>query len=135
MKILILGNSAGGTYNFRKELLQELIKRNHEVFLSVPNDDYVERIEALGCKVIITEFNRRGMNPKQEQILYKKYCKIIKEVKPDKSLLIRLNRISTAVSPQESSVFRSLRISRGWGLRSRTADCRQSLFFHYINSA
>ena len=76
MKILILGNSAGGTYNFRKELLQELIKRNHEVFLSVPNDDYVERIEALGCKVIITEFNRRGMNPKQEQILYKKYCKI-----------------------------------------------------------
>lgn len=86
MKILILGNSAGGTYNFRKELLQELIKRNHEVFLSVPNDDYVERIEALGCKVIITEFNRRGMNPKQEQILYKKYCKIIKEVKPDKIL-------------------------------------------------
>lgn len=86
MKILILGNSAGGTYNFRKELLQELIKRNHEVFLSVPNDDYVERIEALGCKVIITEFYRRGMNPKQEQILYKKYCKIIKEVKPDKIL-------------------------------------------------
>ena len=86
MKILMLGNSAGGTYNFRKELLQELIKRNHEVFLSVPNDDYVERIEALGCKVIITEFNRRGMNPKQEQILYKKYCKIIKEVKPDKIL-------------------------------------------------
>lgn len=86
MKILMLGNSAGGTYNFRKELLQELIKRNHEVFLSVPNDDYVERNEALGCKVIITEFNRRGMNPKQEQILYKKYCKIIKEVKPDKIL-------------------------------------------------
>lgn len=86
MKVLILGNSAGGTYHFRVELLQELLKRKHEVFLSVPYDDYVKRIEELGCKVIPTEFDRRGMNPKQEQSLYREYCRIIKDVQPDKML-------------------------------------------------
>lgn len=86
MKILMLGNSAGGTYNFRVELLQELLKRKHEVFLSVPYDDYIKRIEELGCKVIPTEFDRRGMNPFAEQKLYMAYCNIIKKVKPDKVL-------------------------------------------------
>lgn len=86
MKILMLGNNAGGTYHFRFELLQELLKRKHEVFLSVPYDDYVKRIEKLGCKVITTEFDRRGMNPKQEQRLFREYCRIIKDVQPDKIL-------------------------------------------------
>ena len=83
MKILILGNSAGGTYNFRKELLQELIKRNHEVFLSVPDDDYVKYFEEMGCKVIITEIDRRGMNPAKEQRLYRTYLKMVRTVKPE----------------------------------------------------
>ena len=86
MRILILGNSAGGTYCFRIELIEELIRKNHEVVLSVPNDDYVEIIRSTGCKVIITDFSRRGMNPVAEQKLYITYCNIIKKVKPDKVL-------------------------------------------------
>lgn len=86
MRILILGNSAGGTYCFRIELIEELIRKNHEVVLSVPDDDYVEIIRSTGCKVIITDFSRRGMNPVAEQKLYITYCNIIKKVKPDKVL-------------------------------------------------
>lgn len=86
MRILVLGNSAFGTFLFRKELLSELLIKNYEVCVSVPNDEYVKKLEDLGCKVISTEFDRRGMNPKQEQLLYREYCRIIKEVQPDKIL-------------------------------------------------
>ena len=86
MRILMLGNSAGGTYKFRFELLEALIRRGYEVFISVPTDDYAKKIESIGCKVIVTEMDRRGMNPIAEQKLYRFYCKIIKEIKPDKVL-------------------------------------------------
>lgn len=86
MKILILGNYDMGLYKFRKELLEELVSKGHEVYASVPDGEYRQRIEVVGCKVIPTEFDRRGMNPKQEQRLYREYCRIIKEVQPDKIL-------------------------------------------------
>ena len=86
MKILILGNYDMGLYKFRKELLEELIIRGHDVYTSIPDGEYVKRIQALGCKVIITEMDRRGMNPIAEQNLYRFYCKIIREIKPDKVL-------------------------------------------------
>ena len=63
MRVLILGNNDMGLYKFRRELLEELVYRNHEVYVSVPDGDYIQRIKDIGCKVILTEFNRRGMNP------------------------------------------------------------------------
>ena len=75
-----------GLYKFRKELIEELVNRGYEVYASVPDGNYREKIEALGCKIIPTEFDRRGMNLTQEQRLYRKYCRIIKAVKPDKIL-------------------------------------------------
>lgn len=86
MKILFLGNYDMGLYKFRKELLEELIKRGHTVYVSIPNGEYISKIKELGCKVIFTDIDRRGMNPLAEQKLYKTYCRIIKEVKPDKLL-------------------------------------------------
>ena len=86
MRILIIGNYDLGLYKFRRELLEELVNRGHEVYASVPDGEYKQKIESIGCKVIPTEFDRRGMNPKQEQRLYREYCRIIKEVKPDKVL-------------------------------------------------
>ncbi len=83
MKILILGNSAFGTFLFRKELVEALIERKHEVYLSVPDDDYVKYFEEMGCKVIITEIDRRGMNPAKEQRLYRTYLKMVRTVKPE----------------------------------------------------
>ena len=83
MRILILGNSAGGTYNFRGELVEALISRGHELLLSVPDDDYVSLFESMGCRVILTEIDRRGMNPKSEQRLYRTYLKMVRSVKPD----------------------------------------------------
>jgi glycosyltransferase involved in cell wall biosynthesis len=83
MKILVLANFGMGLYNFRKELLVELIKQNHEVYISLPNDEYVPKLEDLGCKFIDTPVSRRGTNPFTDLKLLMNYTKIIKNVNPD----------------------------------------------------
>ena len=83
MRILILSNFGMGLYKFRKELLQELIKHGHEVFVSLPNDDYVPLLENLGCEYIESNVDRRGTNPLADMKLLFSYIKIINKTKPD----------------------------------------------------
>ncbi|WP_442594321.1 glycosyltransferase family 4 protein [Neobacillus sp. D3-1R] len=83
MKILVLANFGLGLYNFRKELLKELMNTNHEVFISLPHDEYVPKLEKLGCKHVETMLSRRGTNPIQDFSLLLQYIKIINEIKPD----------------------------------------------------
>jgi len=83
MKILVLANFGMGLYNFRKELLEEFINQNHEVIVSLPNDEYVPKLEELGCKFIDTPISRRGTNPLTDLKLLMNYKKIIKNVDPD----------------------------------------------------
>ena len=81
-KILILANSSGGLYDFRNELVLELLKTN-KVYVSVPDDVAVDKLQSEGCEVIHTDINRRGMNPVQDLGLFKSYWKLLKEIKPD----------------------------------------------------
>ncbi|MBT2736720.1 glycosyltransferase family 4 protein [Bacillus sp. ISL-7] len=83
MKILVLANFGMGLYNFRKELLEELINQNNEVYISLPNDEYVPKLKSLGCKFVETLLERRGTNPVKDFKLLLKYIEIIKQIKPD----------------------------------------------------
>lgn len=83
MKVLILSNFGMGLYKFRKELIQELINYGHEVFISLPNDEYIPLLESLGCKYIESEVDRRGTNPIADLQLLTTYIKIINKIKPD----------------------------------------------------
>lgn len=82
MKILFLANDGEGLYKFRKELIQTLLKDN-EVFISLPKDKYIPKLEELGCKYIDTKFNRKGTNPIKDIQLYKFYKNKLNEIKPD----------------------------------------------------
>lgn len=82
MKILILTNFGMGLYNFRKELLEKLIKDNYEVIISMPKDEYYHKLVALGCTVIEQELDRRGTNPITDYRLYKNYKKTLKKYNP-----------------------------------------------------
>lgn len=82
MKVLILANYDEGLYKFRKEVVEELVKDN-EVFISVPKGEYIEKIKELGCSVIETDFNRKGMNPFKDIKLIQTYKRIIKQTKAD----------------------------------------------------
>lgn len=83
MKILVLSNFGMGLYKFRKELLDELIKQGHEVYFSLPNDEYVPLIEEIGCTYIESKLDRRGTNPFIDLILLLSYVKLIKKINPD----------------------------------------------------
>ena len=83
MKVLILANNSVGLYKFRKELLEALLANKHEVFISLPNGDFIAEMEQMGCKFIDTEISRHGVNPVTDLKLLSKYVSIIKSVKPD----------------------------------------------------
>lgn len=82
MKILILANNGGGLYDFRNELITELLKYG-EVIPSVPGSEYDELIENLGCRVIDTPIDRRGVNPIRDISLLLTYFKMLCKEKPD----------------------------------------------------
>ena len=82
-RILILANHDVGLYNFRKELLERLLVEGHEVFVSCPQGDNIEKIINMGCNYIETEFNRHGMNPLNEVKLLNHYKEIMREINPD----------------------------------------------------
>lgn len=72
MRILILANNDVGLYKFRKELIEELIspgsilenRRSHtmKVYVSLPDGEFVPTLKEMGCKIINTPIDRRGMN-------------------------------------------------------------------------
>lgn len=82
MKVMILANNDVGLYQFRKELIEELLKE-HKVVISLPYGDFVKPLEDIGCKFIDTPVDRRGINPIKDLRLFLKYWKILKQEKPD----------------------------------------------------
>lgn len=82
MKILILANFDLGLYQFRRELIAELLKE-HEVYISLPYGDLVDPLVEMGCQFIDTPMERRGMNPAKDLKLYKQYRTILNKIKLD----------------------------------------------------
>lgn len=83
MKILFLINSFTGLYNFRRELVQELLEKKYEVIISGPNHKLMNYFKTIGCTVIETSFNSRGTNIIDDIKLYLKYNRLLKSVKPN----------------------------------------------------
>lgn len=83
MKILILANNDMGLYKFRKELPERLIADGHEVYVSVPDGEFIYDIKTLGCKVVKTEISRHGTNPVEDLKLMEKYRRYVKKLRPD----------------------------------------------------
>lgn len=85
--ILILTNNIGGLHSFRKEVVKAIVDAGYEVYISEPDDDErVQYFEQLGCHIIKTDFDRRGVNPLADFKLMLRYRRLIKQLKP-KSVL------------------------------------------------
>lgn len=82
-KILILSNHYITLYNFRKELITKLINDNNEVFISMPKADENKFFSDMGCKIIETPVDRRGINPIRDFRLILNYIKMMKRLQPD----------------------------------------------------
>lgn len=81
-KILIITNHSYMLYQFRKELIAELMK-NNEVVLSMPFVGHEDDFKEMGLRCIETEVDRRGINPKTDWKLMKTYYQMLKAEKPN----------------------------------------------------
>ena len=81
-EILILTNSSGGLYSFRKELIAELSKKKR-VIVSTPDNGRFLELKKIGCKIIPTLVDRRGINPVTDFSLFVNYQKILEQYHPD----------------------------------------------------
>jgi len=82
-KVLILVNHDVVIYNFRKELVERLLKDGYEVYISSPSGERIDDLGAMGCKHIEAKIARHGTNVIEELKLLNYYKKIIKEIEPD----------------------------------------------------
>ncbi len=110
-KLLIITNHSYMLWQFRKELIVKLQER-YEVVISTPFVGREEEFRKLGCRLIETDFDRRGINPIKDIKLIKTYRNILNEeqpkcvmtysIKPNiyAGMLCRMKHISYAVNVQ-----------------------------------
>ena len=82
-KILILSNHSFMLWQFRREVISALLDGGNSVTIGVPFGEHIEDFRALGCKMIDTPLDRRGINPFTDGKLFRQYRHILKEEAPD----------------------------------------------------
>lgn len=82
-KILILSNHFITLYSFRKELISKLVEDGNDVYISMPQSDENCFFSDMGCKIVETPVDRRGVNPIRDFGLICDYIRIMRELQPD----------------------------------------------------
>lgn len=81
--IAISCNTSWGIYNFRAGLVRELLAIGFQVVTIAPFDDYVEKLESLGCRHITISMDNKGKNPLNDYQLCRAYKKIFRTLRPE----------------------------------------------------
>ena len=79
---IFLSNSSWYIWNFRRNLINELIKNKHSILVIAPKDSYTDLIIKEGCKFINWNLKRSSINPINEFISIIDIYKIYKKYKP-----------------------------------------------------
>ena len=82
-KILININTAWNLFNFRAGLIGELIRLGYEVVAVAPRDDYVSKLELLGCRFVHLEMDNQGTSPLRDLLLLWRHWKLLRIEEPD----------------------------------------------------
>lgn len=82
-KVVVIGNCSSGMYDFRHELIGELVHTGCKVTALTPFDTKVEELRALGIDVVETKLNRRSINPFEDFKLVCLYFRLLKKLQPD----------------------------------------------------
>lgn len=83
MRIAIVLNSAWNVYNFRLGLITSLKQNGHQVIVVAPEDEYSNRLAALGFEFRNVEIDGRGGNPFKDATLVSTLYRLYQSIKPD----------------------------------------------------
>ena len=82
-KVLFLAQHFITLYSFRRELIERLAAEGHEVVLSLPESEDNSYFTKLGCRIVSTDIDRRGINPLKDLKLISFYRRMIPRENPD----------------------------------------------------
>jgi glycosyltransferase involved in cell wall biosynthesis len=82
-KILISLNTAWNLLNFRAGLIGGLIRSGYDVVAVAPKDEYVVKLELLGCRFVHLEMDNQGKHPIRDLLLLWRFFRLLKTEKPD----------------------------------------------------
>lgn len=86
MKFILISPKNRTAYNFRGELIKEIIKCGYEVIVTGPDRDNVKKIEELGARFVEIPMNKNGVNPLEDLKYQKKLKELFEKEKPDVTL-------------------------------------------------
>ena len=86
MKFILISPKNRTVYNFRGDLIQEIIARGYEVIVTGPDQTDVDRIEALGARFHEIPMNKTGTSVLGDLRYCKALTAFLKEEKPDATL-------------------------------------------------
>ena len=81
-KLMVITNHSYMLWQFRREFIGKLME-DYDVIISTPFVGHEDDFAAMGCTMIETDVDRRGINPKTDMKLYLTYRRLLKEHHPD----------------------------------------------------
>jgi glycosyltransferase involved in cell wall biosynthesis len=79
-KIILTSNTSWFIWNFKKALIDTLLKKGYEVYVVAPKDEYSNRFPNF---VPLRNLNRKGKNPANDLRLLWEYILIFRKLRPD----------------------------------------------------
>jgi glycosyltransferase involved in cell wall biosynthesis len=81
-RVLISSNTAWSIHNFRSGLIRTMIDQGYHVTAVAPDDDYSQRVRALGCDFVSLPMDNHGTNPVRDLRLLGRYVSLLQAVRP-----------------------------------------------------
>ena len=84
--ILLSANTSWYLYNFRRNLINELVRRGIKVTIAAPDNTYAADLIALGCNIVEISMDNRGTNPLRDSLTLLRYLNLYATLRPDYAL-------------------------------------------------
>ena len=86
MKFILISPKNRTTYNFRGDLLKEIISKGYEVIVTGPNEEGMDKIKELGVRFVRIPLNKNGLSAIADIKYMLALRTLLKEEKPDITL-------------------------------------------------
>jgi len=116
LKFVLISPKNRTAWNFRGDLIKDIINLGYDVIVTGPNDVDVDKIEALGARFVKIPMEKTGVNVMSDLKYIKALKKLFKEEKPDVTLGYTIKPvIYGAIAAKQAKVPRRYSMIAGAG--------------------